>query len=57
MCNKCDDFDEQVFGFENSPTERQAFHEWLTENADGTLSDFRDTDEWAQAFCDETLSS
>lgn len=57
MCNKCDDFDEQVFGFENSPTERQAFHEWLAENADGTLSDFRDTDEWAQAFCDETLSS
>lgn len=55
MCSKCDDFDEQVFGFENSPTERQAFHEWLTENADGSLSEFRDTDEWAQAFCDETL--
>lgn len=56
MCNKCDDFDNQAFGFEGSDAEREAFHEWLHYNADGTLTDFRDSDHWAQAFCDAEVA-
>lgn len=53
MCKRCDDFDDQVVGFENSPAEREAFHDWLNSNPEGDLSEFRDSDDWAQAFCDD----
>lgn len=50
MCIKCDEFEDEVEGFYNSPGEREAFHFWLEDNPSGNLSEFRDTDEWAQAF-------
>lgn len=52
MCEKCDDFDDQVFAFEGSDAEHEAFQEWLTWNPRRSLDEFRDSDHWAQAFCD-----
>lgn len=57
MCKKCVDFERDVFEFEGSHPEREAFHDWLAYNPQGDLSEFRDSDEWAQVFCDEELAS
>lgn len=52
MCKKCDDFDDQALAFEGSDAEHEAFQEWLTWNPRRSLDEFRDSDHWAQAFCD-----
>lgn len=57
MCKKCAGFEKSVFEFEGSHPEREAFHDWLVYNPEGDLSEFRDSDEWAQVFCDEELAS
>lgn len=57
MCRKCADFEREVFGFEGSHPEREAFHEWLVYNPHGDLFEFRDSDEWAQAFIEDGVIS
>ena len=54
MCKKCDTAEISMADFENSIIELEEYQSWLESNPDGSLDDFRQSDDWTQIYLDLT---